>query len=290
MSKKTVTAIIFGIVILSGISSIVGIMSDSITSVENFQSIYGKEVELYQKGLYAMNSVSVAAQGIASDWVVLVIGIPALIISYIDSKKNPIKGSLFLIGILGFFLYTYMSYVFLWFYNDLFIVYVTLMGMSLFAIAGVISSMDYHKFKMTINRQKPTLAYALVQILVAVGIGFMWLATILPPLFEGSQPEILEHYTTLVIQAMDLGLVIPIALYSSYKLLKKEDIGYFLTPVVLIKGLTMLLAILAMLINMQINEVEVGVGQLVLMPVFCLLFAFGIWRFMRNILKSSNNN
>jgi len=39
-------------------------------------------------------------------------------------------------------------------------------------------------------------------------VGAMWLGRIMPPLFSGTTPESVEHYTTLIIQATDLGIVI----------------------------------------------------------------------------------
>ena len=283
MSKNTISFITVGIIILSIMASLVGIMSNEPSPVESFDSIFENRIEVYRKGIYAMNSVSVAAQGIASDWVIMLVGVPGLILSFLAYRKEKIKGQLIFIGILSFFFYTYMSYVFLWFYNELFLVYVALMSMSAFAIAGVFATMDLNYFKKSINRKKTIIGYAIIQIVVAAGIGLMWLGTIVPNLIAGTQPHILEHYTTLVIQAMDLGIVIPIAFYSSFKLLKKETIGYLLSPIILIKGMTMLLAIFAMLLNMLNHGVEVAAGQLLIFPIFCLLFALGIWHYMISI-------
>src|SRR5574337_1791040 len=86
-----------------------------------------------------------------------------------------------------------------------------------------------------------------------------------------TQPPALENTTTLVIQAMDLGLIVPLAILSGMLLLRGSPWGYLLASVTLMKGLTMGLAVSAMGINMALNEVAVSPAELLMFPLITLL-------------------
>lgn len=59
-------------------------------------------------------------------------------------------------------------------------------------------------------------------IYTAFSIGMLWLSIVLPPLFNVSiYPSEVEHYTTLIVQGMDLSLLLPIAVVSGVLLIKK---------------------------------------------------------------------
>jgi hypothetical protein len=64
----------------------------------------------------------------------------------------------------------------------------------------------------------------------------MWLKMILESLLTGTVPVALESYTTLVIQALDLGIVVPAAVLSGYLLLKNKKWGYTIASIFMIKA------------------------------------------------------
>ncbi|NLM18792.1 MAG: hypothetical protein GX217_02060, partial [Clostridiaceae bacterium] len=124
--KKPISLLIGCIVVLSLVASLVGIFSNAGPGVYEIVSFRGETIEIYGKGLYNYDSVSVAAQGIAQDIVTIVLGVPLLVVSLFLALRGSLKGRLLLTGTLGYFLYTYISYVFLWMYNPMFILYVIL--------------------------------------------------------------------------------------------------------------------------------------------------------------------
>jgi hypothetical protein len=95
-------------------------------------------------------------------------------------------------------------------------------------------------------------------------IGFMWLGRIAPSLINGTSPEGLEHYTTLVIQTLDLGFIVPAAMLSGVLLIKRKPFGYLLSSIIIIKGVTLLTAIIAMAIRMLFAGVKVSFIELIL--------------------------
>ena len=86
-------------------------------------STLGETVTLYEKGLYARNSVSSAVQAIAQDMVTLILIVSGMIAALLMIRKERMIGKFLLTGLFGYMLYTYMSYAFLMYYNDIFLLY-----------------------------------------------------------------------------------------------------------------------------------------------------------------------
>ena len=77
-----------------------------------------------------------------NDLVTLVLGLPLLAISFWLTLRDSLRGRLLLTGTLGFILYTYISMCFGAAYNRLFLVYVALFGLSLYAFILSMMSFD----------------------------------------------------------------------------------------------------------------------------------------------------
>ena len=73
--KKSIAALVILIAFFAGLSTMTGISSNNGTGQYACQSIRGKTVMIYGKGLYKDMSAQVAPQGIAQDYVTLFIGL-----------------------------------------------------------------------------------------------------------------------------------------------------------------------------------------------------------------------
>ena len=284
-NKGTITILVALIVILSFVASAIGVFSgqNEVAVVSQFQSIHGENITLYGRGIYHNDSVSAAAQCIAQDVVTLVLGIPMLLISLILARKGLLRGRLLLTGTIAYFLYAYTSYSFLSMYNSLFLVYVMLMSVSLFAFILCITSFDMEALKNTFGPKLPIKFIGGFQLFIAFMLFMMWMGRIVPPLIAGSIPMGLEHYNTLVIQAMDLGIIVPVAALSGIMIIKRKPLGYLLSSVIIIKSLTMLTALTAMIIGMIIVGVEVSIVEMTVFPAFNLVAIFCLAVLLRSI-------
>lgn len=274
--KKLNNVIITLICILAVVATTYGIFSDRV--MNNYQtvtSIHNEIVTLYGRGLYHNESISMAAQVRAQDMVTLFVAIPFLIYSLILSNKDSLKGRFFLTGTLGYFLYSYASYSFVAMYNNFFLIFVALMGLSFFGFIINVTSFNLESLKEIFSNlaHKKYLSYS--TIIFGMAIGLMWLARLLPALSTGI-PDGLEHYTTLPIQALDLGIIVPATIISGILLYREKTLGYLLTPIIIIKGITMLMAIDAMVISLSLNGKPVSIGELVIFPLFTIIYIFNL--------------
>ena len=282
-NKYPITLLVLCIVILSIIVSIYGIFSNDGTGEYQITSFRGEEITIYGKGIYQNDSIALVSQGIPQDIVTLIVGVPLLLISLIFARKGLLKGRLLLTGTLGYFLYTYISYTFLLMYNSFFLIYVALMSASFFAFVLAMLSIDIKELKSSFNPQLPVKLIGGFQIFIGVALLFLWLGRIVPSLINKTIPFGLEHYTTLVIQAMDLGFIVPTAILSGILIIYRSPFGYLLSSVVIIKGITMLTAISAMIIGMAYAGVEMSPIEMALFPMFNLVIIYILYILLKNI-------
>lgn len=288
--KKPILILVGIVIVLSVVCSILGLALGGNGNPREFISITGETIKIFGSGLYKNDSLSTVAQGKASDLVTLVFAIPLLTVSLVQSYRGSIKARLVLTGTLGYFLYTYMSYTFLWTYNPLFIVYVLLMSASLFAFILTLMSFDIEKMPALFSEKLPVRLLGGFQLFIAFAIGMLWLGKIAPSILNGATPVGLEHYTTLVIQAMDLGFVVPAAVLSGILLIKRKPLGYLLSSVIIIKGITMLICISAMIVNSLLSGINVSVVEMVIFPSLNVVAIVCLVVLLKNMKKTIGGN
>lgn len=262
-NKTALTWLIPIIFILALFAAVMGLFFQVPGQPQAYTNHRGEAVMLNGHGLYFYDTVSSAAQMQGNDLITLVVGLPLLAISTWLAFRGSLRGQLLMAGTLGFFLYTYMSMSFLTSYNALFLVYVALFSLSLFAFILSMMSFDVADLPRHFSAGLPRRLIA--GLLLATG-GFLllaWLGRIMNPLLTHTEP-VLENTTTLVIQAMDLGLIMPFAFLSAFLLLKRSSWGYLLSSVAVMKFLTMGMAVSAMGINMALNGVPDSMGILIM--------------------------
>ena len=252
--KSTITILVVLIVIVSIIATTSGIFSNSGRGSYAYESIRGKAVTIYGKGLYRHMSAEVAPQGIAQDYVSLFIGVPLLLISLLMARNGSLKARFLLTGVLGYFMVTYVFYTVMGMYNALFIGYVILAGASFYAFLAMLLSFDMSAVRFSFSPATPVKSTGGFLIFNSIAITFLWLSIVVPPLIDGSiVPQQVEHYTTLVVQGLDLGLLLPGGIISAVLFIRNKPLGYLLCPVyfvflsLLMTALTAKVAAMAML-------------------------------------------
>lgn len=282
-NKKTVNILVGIVIVLSIFASAYGVFSKGGSGKYEFTSVWGEKVSIYGKGLYKNDSVSVAAQGRAQDVVTLFVAVPFLLLSLYLSNKGMLKGRLLLTGFLGYFLYTYTSYCFLAMYNPLFLIYVGLMSSSFFAFTLMMMSFNMENLKNSFTDRLPVKFIGGFLIFTSVTILLMWLKRIVPSILSGSAPLGIEHYTTLPIQALDLGFILPAAVTSAILIMKKRPMGYLLSSVLLIKFITLLTAITAMIIAQALSGVSMSLVEIMVFPIVNLIIIYPLFLILGNI-------
>lgn len=285
-TSKTLIVLVAVIGVLALFAAAAGVSWPGNEEPFQFTTLRGETVTIHGKGLYRFDTESGAAQVMAGDVVTLCLGIPLLLVSVLLYRRGSLRGALLLAGTLGYFLYTYASISFMATFNPLFLVYVALFSLSLFAFVLSLMSIRVDELPGRFSERLPRRAIS--GLLFAIG-GFLllaWLGRILPALLNGTPPFGLESYATLVIQVLDLGLIVPLAFVSGVLLLKQRPYGYLLAAVALTKGFTMGTAVAAMAFGQVLAGVPVSPAELAIFPALALVNVAMTYLLLRNVVEA----
>lgn len=282
-TKKIISILISIIAILSAIASISGILTDNENGKQEFKSIHNQNVIIYGKGLYGDMSADVAIQGIAQDYVTLLIGIPMLLLALFWLRKDTLKSKLFLAGVLNYFLLTYLFYMNMAMYNKLFLVYIFLTSTSFFAFVLTVINIDIKNISQNFHERTPVKLVGRFLAFLASTIALLWLSIIIPPLIDGSiVPDSVEHYTTLTVQGFDLSIFLPIAFISGILLARKQQYGYLMATITLVFLTLLMTALVAKIIAMGMAGVSV-IPAIFIIPCFLVCSLIGAIILFKNI-------
>jgi hypothetical protein len=180
-----------------------------------------------------------------------------------------LRGRLLLTGTLGFILYTYMSMCFGTAYNRLFLVYVALFGLSLYAFVLSMLSFDLKALPAHFSEKLPCGWIAGLLFVAAAFLLLAWLGRIAAANAPDAIPA-LENVTSMFIQAMDLALIVPLCILAGVLLLRRSAWGYLLASVGLLKFLTIGLAVSLIGLNMARVGATGSVVEWVVLPAITL--------------------
>ena len=289
-NQKSISFLAVLISLLSFAATTYALVSHQGKGPYKYKSIFSENVDIYGRGLYQHDSVSMAAQALAQDYVTLFLAIPLLIISLVLTTKGLVKGKLLLTGTLGYFLYTYASYSFLSMYNSMFLVYVIIMSASFFAFILAMMSFDIPKLPQIFNETLPVTFISAFLFVVSSVFGLMWLGKVVPGVIHGTQPDGLEHYTTLIIQALDLGFVIPVGFLAAILLIKRRPFGYLLAAVITFKDVTLLTALSAMVILQYLTGIKISPVMIVIVLLINIVFLYTMVLILKNVKEVSGTH
>ncbi len=115
----------------------------------------------------------------------------------------------------------------------------------------------------------------------------MWLGKIILSFADIIASEV-EHYATLVIQAMDLGFIVPVFILSGVLLIKNRSFGYLLALIMIIKAVTLLLAVDMMIIFMKAAGVKVSTTEIISFTLFTILCFISLLFVLINIREEKS--
>lgn len=234
-NKNLISVLVVLISIISILATSTGIFSAGGPDNYEYETIRGEGITIYGTGLYKHMSADVAIQGIAQDYITLFVGVPLILISLFLARKSSLRGLFVLSGTLLYFFLTYLFYTAMAMYNEMFLAYVLLLGVSFYTLILTLFSFDLEKVTSSIISNKIFKPAGLFLIINASLIALLWLSVVVPPLINGTIfPKEVQHYTTLIVHGFDLGLFLPAAFITGYLAIKKNQFGLLFTPIYLI--------------------------------------------------------
>lgn len=291
-NKSSLHIVSFMIIILGMAASLAGLLYSTGGKAFDFINQYGDKVRIYGDGLYAHDSYLLAPVFRGTDFTIICLAVPLLIIALVlDIRKKTLKTRLFLTSVIPVFTYYSASIAFGVTYNILHLVYIALFSTSLFGLIISIGSMNQKQVAESILRRLPYKGLYIFLAMTGVALIVAWLPDILSSLASGHTLKSIEVYTTSVTNVLDMGVIGPASLICLFLLRKRRGMGYILLGMLLtvcvIVGVMLPLQTLFQSlagIELPIQVAVTQVGSFVVLALFALYFNI---RFLKSIDSSA---
>lgn len=245
-------------------------------------------VGVFVNGLYR-DSPSFAAQAQGQDLVTLVVVLPVLIVSASLANRGSPHARLVWLGSLIYLVYSYVISTFVIMFNPLFLVYVAILGCSLYALIVGLVTLDKSEIKACATEKTPVKAVSTYLAVLAILFYFLWLSETIPALVTGKIPQSIQDNgtPTNAVHVLDMAWILPAFGITAVNLWRKQALGYTLAGAMLSYTVLLILAVLSMVVFMFRGGNPIFVPQVV---IFVTLFAISlgmlIW-YMRGLKSAS---
>lgn len=193
--------------LLAATGSVVGLSSSA--------NVYGKE------------TASLADQAAAQDLVNLLLVAPLLLVLGWRAHRGHLGAYLGWLGCLGFTVYNYAIYAFSIHFGPLFLVWVGVLGLSIFALLGSLATVDTSAIQARFAA-RPLRWPGWFLIVAAALFSLLWLSEILPDLLAQRPSRSASQWNvpTNPVHVLDLAFFLPAAATSGVLLLRRHRWGY----------------------------------------------------------------
>jgi len=216
-------------------------------------------VGIYRPEIYARETASWAAQGVAQDLVTLLIICPALLVTLYFCSRGSARAVLLLLGLQLYIVYSYVLYAFFVHFNELFLVYVAVLGFSFWSLLDALNAVNVVRLARMFERGSAFRYQSLYLIVSGLVFALLWLSDIVSALAAGTAPAGLADagLTVNPVHVLDLAFVLPAMIVTSRLLQKQNPLGLLFTAPLLTFSAAMGVAIISMAVMMRVR----GLGE-----------------------------
>jgi len=185
---------------------------------------------LYRDGAWAREAFR------GADLVTLVLAVPLLIAGLVLSMRGSRRGQVVWIGLLGYAVYNYAYGVFGAEFNDLFLLHIAILSMSLFALACALPSLTTAWARERHRTSRADRGIGGFLVLVGAAQGALWVALILRFAFTGRVLNDIPVDGQHLVFALDLALLVPTLVLAGVLLFRRRAVGVLLGAAVCVFG------------------------------------------------------
>lgn len=237
-------------------------------------AVVGTVLGLFREGFYRDPEV-LLHQAYGQDIVTLTLVVPLLLIGLWRANDGSLRGYFIWLGALGYLTYTYAVYAVITQFNQFFLGYVALFGLSAYTLAAGVLQLDPVAVKDRLAARLPT--RWMVGFLVAMGalVAALWLSEVVPATIADQPPASIAGtgVPANVVHVLDLAILVPATFLTARWLHQGRPWGYVLPGVLLVKLTTIGVAVLAMIVWMGQSGYPVRIAEIIVFV--CLTLATG---------------
>jgi hypothetical protein len=196
----------------------------------------GSVIGLTQSLIYARLTPAFLPQALAQDIANLVIASPAMVILAALAMRGSLRAYLLWLGVLTFTVYNYVIYTFSVPFGPLFLVWVVVLGLSLYALIGGVATVDHVAARESYIRRTPVQVVGWILIVTAILFGFLWLSEDVLALLAGRMPQSVVDMAlpTNPVHILDLAFFLPAVIATGVLLLRGRPLAHTVAPAMLV--------------------------------------------------------
>ena len=239
---------------------------------------------VFVESTYARENSLYAAQGIGQDIVNLFIVVPILLLAAFFAWRKSKLGLLIWSGAIFYLAYSYTIYSFGLHFNNLFIAYCLILGLSFYSLVYFLISSLRENVSQWFASDVSTKPTGIFLVVIAVLFYFIWLSEIIPAILINATPKSIIESGLLInpVHVLDIAICLPALIVTGIALIKKKNIGFLLAPTMLLFCIFMAVAIAAMLITMKAKGLDTN---LVLTAIFGFITLLSSFFLVRHLWK-----
>jgi hypothetical protein len=176
------------------------------------------------------------AQALAQDIVNLALVSPAMLVLALLALRGSLCSYLIWLGVVTFTVYNYVIYVFAIPFGPLFLLWIAVLGLSLYALIGGVATVDHAAVAVRFRTRRPVTVTAWSLIVIAGLFALLWLSEDVPALLSGKTPQSLidQGVITNPVHILDLAFFLPAVVVAGVMLLRGKALGYVVGPALVV--------------------------------------------------------
>ena len=244
----------------------------------------GSVIGIVVDDIYAKETPNWGAQGVGQD-IGNLVAFPVLMVLAYLAGRGSLRAHLASAGVLAYSVYTYAIYAFDIHFGPLFLLYVAVFGLSIWAFIGSLGGLDVGRVKESFDEGTPVRLTSSILIVIGGAFSLLWLSEIVPAILGGTTPESLAEagLTSSPVHVLDLGVLLPAAVGGGVLLRRGRPWGYVLAPVVLGALVFLSIGIIAAMTVLAGRGEDGSLGVVGFLSVLALLEIFVWVRFLRSV-------
>ena len=263
--RSTLSILAILAMILLVAASLTAILWDDGGDPYPFTTARGEQVEIYGgAGPYRFDNTYKAIAFRSFDWANLVVVLPLFVAGLGLYRRGKFRGQLLLAALFTYLAYIYLIGVMGNAFNALFLVWTALFSIGGIGLCLTLTQMDFAAVPAKLAGSFPRKSVAVYVLGVGLILLAQYMAEVIAAYTTGTPPASLDHYTTLELASLELGLMIPLHIIGGLALWRGKTWGYLVATVL---AFTAFMVFVALSISLLLFYVSFGRGDVLDMVI-----------------------
>jgi hypothetical protein len=195
-------------------------------------AITGSVIALGEPRIYAQLTPAFLPQALAQDIANLTVASPALLVLAALALRGSMRAYLLWLGVVTFTIYNYVIYAFSVPFGPLFLLWVSVLGLCIYALIGGVVAADHGVVAPCFASVRAVQVVAWFLIVTGFLFALLWLSEDVPALINGSTPQSVRDMAvpTNPVHILDLAFFLPAVVATGVLLLKRQPLAYTVAP------------------------------------------------------------